>query len=100
MGTSIQPVTIAGATFISVGTIRLPLQSLIGDWEGGRWGDGKFPGIAAVAAVAALRFGASLTEDSVVSRQLIAAADQLAGLLTEQITAFEKAISAKAPARG
>jgi hypothetical protein len=93
METSIGVVTVSGATFISVGANRLPSQSFIGDWEGGRWGDGKFPGIAAVAAVATLRLGATLADEGAIRNILTAAADDLANTLTTQIEAFTQALN-------
>jgi hypothetical protein len=43
MGNQIELVSIQKTTFASVGGHRVPLKSLIGDWEGNAWGDGKFP---------------------------------------------------------
>ena len=97
MDTPVDVVTILGATVISVGGNRLPSQSFIGDWEGHLWGDGKFPGIASVAAVATLRLGATLTDDRAVRGTLIEAADHLAGTLAPQIEAFTLALK-RAPA--
>ena len=97
MATPIDVVTLSGATFITVGGNRLPPQSFIGDWEGGRWGDGKFPGIAAVAAVATLRFGATLTNEVAVRNTLTAAADQLSVVLAAQIEKFVQALSIAPP---
>jgi hypothetical protein len=92
MNTPIGVVTVSGATFISVGEFRLPLQSFIGDWEGDRWGDGKFTGIASVAAVATLRLGASLAGEEAIKIELTAAADELTRMLSSQITAFTLAL--------
>jgi hypothetical protein len=92
MATLIDVVTISGATFITVGEHRLPTQSFIGDWEGGRWGDGKFPGIASVAAVATLRLGATLTDEGAVRNTLTEAADYLTNTLAVQIGSFTQVI--------
>ena len=94
MSTPIQVITVSGATIISVGENHLPMQSFIGDWEGDRWGDGKFPGIAAVAAVATLRLGATLTDVAATRGTLTAAADELTNTLGAQIEAFVQALEA------
>jgi hypothetical protein len=93
MSTSIQVINISGATIISVGENHLPMQSFIGDWENGRWGDGKFPGIAAVAAVATLRLGATLTDVAATRNTLTAAADELTTTLGAQIATFVEALN-------
>jgi hypothetical protein len=61
MGAQISLLLIRGTAFVAVGALhRLPLQSLIGDWEGNAWGDGKFPGFAAVSTIALLRYQSSI----------------------------------------
>jgi hypothetical protein len=98
MAPLVDVVTISGATFISVGGHPLPAQSFIGDWEGHQWGDGKFSGVASVAAVATLRLGATLTDDGALRSTLTAAADHLAGTLAIQIEAFTLALKGAAKA--
>jgi hypothetical protein len=93
MSTSIGVVTLLGATFVSVLGHRLPTQSFIGDWENGRWGDGKFPGVSAVAAVATLRLGATIAADAATRNALTEAADKLSATLASQIESFARALN-------
>ena len=87
--------TIYGATFITINQSHLiDKRSLVGDWEGAAWGDGKFPGIAAVAAIATLELGAMLTENAEVRNALNNAAAGLTETLALQVESFQRALAA------
>jgi hypothetical protein len=96
MNDKIEVVGVAGATFISAYGIIIDRRTLIGDWEGGQWGDGKFPGIAAVSAIATLREGARVTEDESARTALNKAADKLTLDLSDQINSFQRALGSAA----
>jgi len=96
MATSISIASFSGATIVTVGGLPLPSQSFIGDWEGRWWGDGKFPGIAAVSAIATLRLGAELTAELPIRNNLTEAADKLSLLLADQIELFVQALKVAA----
>jgi hypothetical protein len=99
MGIQIGLVSIQGTTFVTVGALhRVPLQSLIGDWEGNAWGDGKFPGFAAVSTVALLRYQSSIAENPAVGKVFSQAADELTKSLGVQIDTFQRALNGAAGA--
>jgi hypothetical protein len=97
MGT-VTLVTIQGVVFITFGSSghRLPLQSLIGDWENGRWGDGKFPGFAAVSTIALLTYQATVAATPEIGRVFSQAADNLTRSLGGEVESFQRALSESA----
>jgi hypothetical protein len=93
MGTQINLASISGVDFIILSsTKKIPLQSLIGDWENGRWGDGKFPGLAAVSTIALLKYQAKSTSVSELSKVFGEAAENLTSLLEKEIVSFQNAL--------
>ncbi len=93
MGNKISLSQIAGVTFATVGPLhRIPLQSLIGDWEGNAWGDGEFPGFAAVSTIALLTYQATLAADPEIAEALTRAADELTRSLSGEIESFRSAL--------
>jgi len=99
MSTSIAIITLHSAQFVTVGdTHIIPKQSLIGDWEGSQWGDGKFPGAVSVSAIATLRQFAQVAEISAVKAALTSVADNLTLTLSDQIESFQRALDSAAKA--
>lgn len=93
MSTSIAIVTSHSAQFVTIGdTHIIPKQSLVGDWEGGQWGDGRFPGSVSVGAIATLRHFAQVAEIPTVKAALTSAADNLTLTLSDQIESFQRAL--------
>jgi hypothetical protein len=64
----------------------------IGSWEIHSWGDGKFPGMAAVSAITTLQIGATLTPSPADKIALNTAAEYLMAALASQLKAFQEAI--------
>jgi hypothetical protein len=93
MGT-VSLVTIYGVIFVTFGSPyhRLPLQSLIGDWENGHFGDGKFPGFGAVSAIAYLRYKATVAASPEIGKVFSQAADNLTKSLGREIESFQRAL--------
>jgi len=95
MGNPIDLVSIQGVTFVTIGITgphRIPLQSLIGDWEGNAWGDGKFPGFAAVSTIALLKYQAKVALSPEIGKAFSQAADALTQSLGVQIASFQNAL--------
>jgi len=92
-------VAIEGIAFATVGAVhRVPLRSLIGDWEVNAWGDGKFPGFAAVSTVALLRYPATVAMSPEIGKAFRQAADELTKSLGRQIESFQSALEGTARA--
>jgi hypothetical protein len=99
MGSPIGLVSIQGMTFATIGAAhRIPLQSLIGDWENNMWGDGKFPGFATVSTVALLRYQAKSAVTPDLAKAFSQAADDLTKTLGGQIESFQNALDTAARA--
>jgi hypothetical protein len=95
MGTSITLQSFAGVTFATFGpSHRVPIQSLIGDWDGylHHWGDGKFPGIVAVSAIVLLTYQAETATNPEIARAFGQAAHELTKQLAGQIESFKTAL--------
>ena len=67
-------------------------SSPIGNWEMHSWGDGKFPGMAAVSAITTLQIGATLALNPADKIALNKAAEYLIAALASQLESFQKAI--------
>ena len=86
-------ITAHGGAFVLIGNTHVvPRQSLVGDWEGTQWGDGKFPGVVSVSAIATLRQFASIADAPAVKMALNSAADDLTRTLADQIESFQRAL--------
>lgn len=97
MGT-VTLVTIQGVVFVAFGSSvhRVPLQSLIGDWENGRWGDGKFPGFGAVSTIAFLRYQATVAASPEIGQVFSQAAENLTRSLGGEVESFQRALNTPA----
>ena len=69
-------------------------RSPIGNWEIHSWGDGKFPGMAAVSAITTLQIGATLSSTPADRIALNKAAEYLLQALESQIRSFQQALTA------
>jgi hypothetical protein len=101
MAEAIRLITSDGTTLVAVGDANvnvIDLKSLVGDWEDGRWGDGKFPGAISVGAISTLRYLAVLSEIPEVKSALSSAADGLSRTLSGQIDSFQRALFSAAKA--
>ena len=67
-------------------------RSPIGSWEIHSWGDGKFPGMAAVSAITTLQIGATLAPVPADKIALNKAVEYLMDALESQIKSFQEAI--------
>jgi hypothetical protein len=67
----------------------------IGNWEVHSWGDGEFPGMAAVSAITTLQVGATLTTVPADKIALNKAAEYLMDALAPQLKSFQRALSAE-----
>jgi hypothetical protein len=69
-------------------------KSPIGNWEIHSWGDGAFPGMAVVSAIATLQVGATLATAPADKIALNKAAEYLQDALATQLKSFQQALSA------
>jgi hypothetical protein len=69
-------------------------RSPIGNWEVHSWGDGKFPGMAAVSAITTLQIGATLAATAADRQALNKAVDYLMDTLSTQLKSFQQALAA------
>jgi len=67
-------------------------RSPIGNWKMHSWGDGRFPGMAAVSAITTLQIGATLAPIPADKIALNKAAEYLIAALAFQLKSFQKAI--------
>jgi hypothetical protein len=67
-------------------------RSSIGNWEMHSWGDGKFPGMAAVSAITSLQIGATLAPTPADRIALNKAVEYLMDALAPQLKSFQQAI--------
>jgi hypothetical protein len=97
MPPSVTLTTVHGGEFVSIGNTHVvPKQSLVADWEGTQWGDGKFPGAVSVSAIATLRQFATIADAAAVKTALNSTADDLTRTLADQIESFQSALAAAA----
>ena len=70
------------------------MQSFIGDWECGRWGDGKiqFPGLGAVSAIAFLLYQAKIAVNPELRKVFSQTSEELTKSLEAEIEAFKIAL--------
>jgi hypothetical protein len=71
-------------------------KSPIGNWEIHSWGDGQFPGMAAISAITALQIGATLSPVPADKVALNKAAEYLLDALASQLKSFHQALNARA----
>jgi hypothetical protein len=71
-------------------------RSPIGNWEIYSWGDGNFPGMAAISAITALQIGATLSPVPADKVALNKAAEYLLDALASQLKSFHQALNARA----
>jgi hypothetical protein len=69
-------------------------RSSIGNWEVHSWGDGKFPGMAAVSAITTLQIGATLAATAADRQALNKAVDYLMDTLATQLKSFQQSLAA------
>jgi hypothetical protein len=67
-------------------------RSSIGNWEMHSWGDGKFPGMAAVSAITSLQIGATLAPTPADRIALNKAVEYLMDALAPQLKSFQRTI--------
>jgi hypothetical protein len=65
-----------------------------GDWAVHSWGNARFPGIAAISAIATLQLSATLSEVPEDQIAMNKAAEYLAEALASQIKSFREALVA------
>jgi hypothetical protein len=65
-----------------------------GDWAVHSWGNAKFPGIAAISAIATLQLSATLSEVPEDQIAMNKAAEYLTEALASQIRSFREAFAA------
>jgi hypothetical protein len=69
----------------------------IGDWAIHSWGSSRFPGMAAISAIATLQLSATLSDTPADKLAMDKAAEYLTKALAPQIKSFQEASAAPKP---